>query len=66
MKNYPPDTQGRNTMIEILEKENTLTECFANLLGIIGEDVNREGLRLTPQRAAKSMRYLTKGYKDVV
>ena len=29
-----------------------------------GEDVNREGLRDTPARAAKAFQYLTKGYKE--
>jgi GTP cyclohydrolase I len=32
----------------------------------IGEDPNREGLRETPLRFAKSLEYLTKGYKQNV
>ncbi len=30
----------------------------------LGEDINREGLRDTPQRAAKALQYLTKGYHE--
>ena len=35
---------------------------YRNLLKNIGEDVNREGLRATPTRAAEAFKYLTKGY----
>ena len=39
-------------------------------LELIGEDPNRDGLQRTPDRAARSMEYLTRGYevdlKDVV
>ncbi len=39
---------------------------FKRLLEVIGEDVNREGLRDTPKRAAKAFQYLTQGYqKDI-
>lgn len=41
-----------------------MQEYYKNLLKYIGEDVNREGLRDTPDRAAKAFAYLTKGYKD--
>ena len=39
---------------------------FKNLLVEIGEDINREGLRATPQRAARAFTYLTKGYQESV
>ena len=41
-----------------------MEEFFINLLKYIGEDINREGLRATPKRAAKAYKYLTKGYQD--
>jgi GTP cyclohydrolase I len=41
-----------------------MEQYYSNLLKYIGEDVNREGLRKTPLRAAKAFEYLTKGYKD--
>ena len=37
---------------------------FRKLLQEIGEDINREGLKATPQRAAQAFQYLTKGYSD--
>ena len=41
-----------------------MEQYYKNLLKYIGEDVNREGLKSTPKRAAKAFEYLTKGYKD--
>ena len=41
-----------------------MEELFRKLLEGIGEDINREGLRKTPQRAAKAFEYLTKGYSE--
>ena len=41
-----------------------MEEYYRNLIKYIGEDVNREGLKDTPQRAAKAFEYLTKGYKE--
>ncbi len=41
-----------------------MDEIYKNLLREIGEDVNREGLKTTPQRAANAFKYLTKGYRE--
>ncbi len=39
-----------------------MEQLYSKLIKEIGEDVNREGLRDTPERAANALRYLTKGY----
>lgn len=41
-----------------------MQELYKQLLVDIGEDVEREGLHDTPERAANAMRYLTKGYHE--
>ena len=41
-----------------------MKNAFKQILQDIGEDVNREGLRDTPERAANAIRYLTKGYDE--
>ncbi len=41
-----------------------MNELYQKILESIGENVNREGLRDTPARAAEAMLYLTKGYRD--
>ena len=40
----------------------TLTEHYAKIIGDLGEDLGREGLQGTPERTAKAMQYLTRGY----
>lgn len=41
-----------------------MQQLYSELLKEIGENPAREGLRDTPSRAAKAMRYLTKGYQE--
>lgn len=41
-----------------------MQELYKKLLTDIGEDVGRDGLLDTPERAANAMRYLTKGYHE--
>jgi GTP cyclohydrolase I len=41
-----------------------MKELYENLLTELGEDITREGLVDTPERAANAMRYLTKGYHE--
>jgi GTP cyclohydrolase I len=43
---------------------DTYAEHVRAQLGLIGEDPNREGLLKTPERVAKAMRWLTKGYEQ--
>jgi len=39
-----------------------LVKSYADILGLLGEDTEREGLKKTPERLAKAMQYLTQGY----
>ena len=50
--NYPVDE--RNTELE---------EHYRQILGLLGEDAEREGLVKTPQRVARAMQTLTRGYR---
>ncbi|MDF1653573.1 MAG: GTP cyclohydrolase I FolE [Coxiellaceae bacterium] len=43
-----------------------LAELYNQILADIGEDPQREGLKDTPRRAAKAMKYLTRGYEQSV
>jgi GTP cyclohydrolase I len=46
-----------------LEVTKNIMNDYAHILGSIGEDVTREGLEKTPERAAKAMQFLTQGYE---
>ena len=41
-----------------------LSKNYKNVLGLVGEDVNREGLEKTPLRVAKAMQFLLQGYNQ--
>ena len=41
-----------------------VANVYRELLQSIGEDVNREGLQRTPDRAARSLEFLTQGYRQ--
>ena len=47
-----------------IEITNEITERFSGIISEIGEEVGREGLIKTPERAAKAMLFLTQGYKQ--
>src|SRR5271169_3237460 len=53
---------------EILIPETAGSESIADLvrrmLVLLGEDPNREGLRRTPERFEKALRFLTSGYRQ--
>ncbi|HEY4283655.1 MAG TPA: GTP cyclohydrolase I FolE, partial [Chthoniobacterales bacterium] len=41
-----------------------IATAYRELLCVIGEDINREGLRRTPDRAARALEFLTQGYRQ--
>ena len=51
------------------ENESAIAEIaghYAEILRLIGEDIEREGLKDTPERAAKALYFLTRGYRQGV
>ena len=68
--------QRRNSDLDIEERltreTNRLAEkdldriakAYGDLLQSVGEDLDREGLRRTPDRAARALEFLTQGYRQ--
>jgi GTP cyclohydrolase I len=54
----PASAKIDNRKLEMLE------DAYRNLLEAIGEDLDREGLRRTPVRAAQALEILTQGYRQ--
>ena len=52
--------------IEEFDKQKTeeLSKHYKAILELLGEDSQREGLLKTPQRVARAMQFLTKGYGE--
>lgn len=47
-----------------LAGEETIADLVRRMIVLLGEDPNREGLRRTPERFEKALRYLTSGYRQ--
>ncbi|MCM4163090.1 MULTISPECIES: GTP cyclohydrolase I FolE [unclassified Arenibacter] len=57
-------TQYRNLEEYNLEITDEVKSRYSSIINEIGEDLNRDGLLKTPERAAKAMLFLTQGYKQ--
>jgi GTP cyclohydrolase IA len=44
--------------------EETIADLVRKMITLLGEDPNREGLRRTPERFEKALRFLTGGYRQ--
>ncbi|MDH6355698.1 GTP cyclohydrolase I [Dysgonomonas sp. PH5-45] len=54
-----------SNLITPQDDEKTISEMashYKQIINLLGEDVDREGLLDTPERVAKAMRFLTQGY----
>jgi len=45
-----------------MQVTDDVKERYKNIIDDLGEDTSREGLKKTPERAAKAMQFLTQGY----
>jgi len=44
------------------KQERTIAPLMREILEILGEDLQREGLQRTPERVEKALQFLTSGY----
>jgi len=54
---------NNNFNIDTLPVIETMKEHFSEIIQLLGENTDREGLLKTPERASKAMKFLTKGYE---
>ncbi|OFX52053.1 MAG: GTP cyclohydrolase I FolE [Bacteroidetes bacterium GWB2_41_8] len=59
-------TEGTYRKVERYDPETTakLSDHYRGILELLGENADREGLKQTPARVAKSMQFLLQGYEQ--
>ena len=60
MKDSNKDRKGDHSDSRIKE----MKRLYHDLIDLVGEDTQRQGLLKTPERAAKSLQFLTRGYNQ--
>jgi len=58
------DESINTTATEPKSELNEMIKAYSTIIRHVGEDVNRQGLLKTPERAAKAMLFFTKGYEE--
>ncbi len=58
------DSEATEIVVPAAAKAETIADLVRRMLAQLGEDPNREGLRRTPERFEKALRYLTSGYRQ--
>src|ERR1700726_4339032 len=64
MKSGDKMSEATEIIIPDIKGEETIADLVRKMLTLIGEDPNREGLRRTPERFEKALRFLTSGYRQ--
>jgi len=54
---------NENFNVENASLTKELKTNFSNIISLLGENIEREGLVKTPERASKAMKFLTSGYE---
>jgi GTP cyclohydrolase I len=57
-------TMPKTSLQEQNRAEAALEKAYLEILENIGEDPDRDGLKRSPERMAKAVRFLTRGYQE--
>ncbi len=57
-------SETTETLLHVPQQTETIADLIRRMLVLLGEDPNREGLRRTPERYEKALRFLTSGYRQ--
>ncbi|XP_033104933.1 GTP cyclohydrolase 1-like [Anneissia japonica] len=65
------DSVKPNSLSNLYRKDSdsqlsNMEEAYKSLISSIGEDPSRQGLKKTPERAAKALLFFTKGYEEKI
>ncbi|MFT7131243.1 MAG: GTP cyclohydrolase I, partial [Gammaproteobacteria bacterium] len=62
MEKYMSQDKNLDNRVSI----DNMADAYSTLIEGVGEDLTRDGLIDTPNRAAKAMKFLTKGYEQTI